>query len=218
MYHVVNSPPPGAPYPLLYVSRREFASQMRALRRAGYHATTLARVWAAWHGRGRLPRRPVVLSFDDGYASDATHALPVLRRLRWPGVLNLELGKMGSSGAVTPREVRRLIAAGWEVDSHTITHPDLTTVDDTRLRTELVRSRAEIRRRFGVPADFFCYPSGRYDARVEAAVRAAGYRAATTTQPGVARPGLDRFALPRVRVDGGETALGVQQALAALRR
>jgi peptidoglycan/xylan/chitin deacetylase (PgdA/CDA1 family) len=204
MYHVINAPQPGAPFPALYVPAGEFAAQMRALRDAGYHATTLREVWAAWHGDGTLPRRPVVVSFDDGYLSDVTHALPVLRRLGWRGVLNLELGKMGSSGALNDGQVRRLIAAGWEVDSHTITHPDLTTVDAVRLRHELVDSRAEIRRRFGVDAAFFCYPSGRYDARVEVAVRAAGYRAATTTQPGIARPGGDAFALPRVRVNGGE--------------
>jgi peptidoglycan/xylan/chitin deacetylase (PgdA/CDA1 family) len=156
MYHVVNAPPPGAPFPALYVPAHEFASQMRALRDAGYHATTLARTWAAWHGRGTLPRHPVVVSFDDGYLSHVTHALPVLRQIGWVGVLNLELGKMGSPGALTDGQVRRLVGAGWEVDSHTITHPDLTTLDAAHLRHELVDSRATIRRRFGVQADFFC--------------------------------------------------------------
>jgi peptidoglycan/xylan/chitin deacetylase (PgdA/CDA1 family) len=206
MYHVVNVPPPGAPYPELYVAAGRFAAQMHALRSAGYHATTLRAVWAAWHEGGTLPRRPVVVSFDDGYESDVTHALPVLRRMGWRGVLNLELGKMGTSGALDDGQVRELLRAGWEVDSHTITHPDLTTVDDARLRRELVDSRAEIQRRFGVDARFFAYPSGRYDARVETAVRAAGYHAATTTQAGLARPGTDPFALPRVRVNGDETA------------
>lgn len=218
MYHVINAPQPGAPFPELYVPAGEFAAQMRALRDAGYHATTLGPVWAAWHGRGTLPRRPVVVSFDDGYLSHVTHALPVLRRLGWHGVLNLELAKIGASGALNDGQVHQLIAAGWEVDSHTITHPDLTTVDAVRLRHELVDSRAQIRRRFGVDAAFFCYPSGRYDARTEAAVRAAGYRAATTTQPGLARPDEDPFALPRVRVNGGEspaTLLGQIRALGA---
>lgn len=218
MYHVINSPPPGAPSPGLYVPAGEFAAQMRALRDAGYHATTLGSVWAAWHGHGTLPRRPVVVSFDDGYLSHVTHALPVLRRMGWHGVLNLELGKMGTSGALDDGQVRRLIGAGWEVDSHTITHPDLTTLDAVRLRHELVDSRAQIQRRFGVDAAFFCYPSGRHDARVEAAVRAAGYEAATTTQQGLAHPGEDPFALPRVRVNGGEspaTLLGQIRALGA---
>jgi peptidoglycan/xylan/chitin deacetylase (PgdA/CDA1 family) len=216
MYHVISSPPPGARYPALFVAAAQFAAHMRALRAAGYHATTLARAWAAWAGRARLPRRPVVISFDDGYLSQVTHALPVLRRLGWPGVLNLELGKIGSRGALTDGQVRRLIASGWEIDSHTLTHPDLTTLDPARLHHELAGSRAALRRRFGVAAAFFCYPSGRFDVAVEAAVRAAGYRAATTTQLGLARPGGDPFALPRVRVNGGERPRTVLRRLAGL--
>ena len=68
-----------------------FASQVRALQRAGYRGVTLRRVWDAWHHGASLPRRPVVLSFDDGYASQVRNALPALLRAGWPGVLNLTL-------------------------------------------------------------------------------------------------------------------------------
>ena len=67
-------------------------------------------------------------------------------------------------------------------------------------------------------ATLFCYPSGRYDGRVEAAVRAAGYLAATTTQPGSATPAEDRFGLPRVRVDGSDDAATVLAAVRAAGR
>jgi peptidoglycan/xylan/chitin deacetylase (PgdA/CDA1 family) len=204
MYHVVSAPPPGAPYPQLWVSRGRFASAMAALRRAGYNAVTLAAAVDAWRRGGPLPRRPVVITFDDGYRSDYTHAGPVLRRLGWPGVLNLELNNL-RPGDITVPEVRRLIEWGWEIDSHTITHPDLTTLGPAALRHELVGSRAEIRRRFGQPARFFCYPAGRYNATVVAAVRAAGYEAATTEDPGAGVAGK-RFTLPRVRVNDTDTA------------
>src|SRR3954447_11444469 len=83
MYHVVSAAPPGAPYPELWVAQRTFAREMRALRRRGYQAITLATAVRAWRRGGPLPRRPVVLTFDDGYRSDYTHAAPVLRRLGW---------------------------------------------------------------------------------------------------------------------------------------
>jgi peptidoglycan/xylan/chitin deacetylase (PgdA/CDA1 family) len=200
MYHVVSAAPPGAPYPQLWVSAPEFAREMRALRARGYHAITLAAAVRAWRHGGPLPRRPVVLSFDDGYRSDFTHARPVLRRLGWPGVLNLALNNL-RRGDITPAEVRALIRSGWEIDSHTLTHPDLTTLPAAALRHELAGSRAEIRRRFGQPADFFCYPYGRYNAAVVAAVRAAGYRAALTTEGGLG-VAQDLYALRRVRVSG----------------
>jgi peptidoglycan/xylan/chitin deacetylase (PgdA/CDA1 family) len=214
MYHVVNPPLPGTPYPQLWVSSELFDSHLAALRAAGYHAVTLQRVWDAWTGRYALPGKPIVISFDDGYLSQYTHAKPALRRLGWPGVLNLKVGNIGPGG-LTKHMVRSMIAAGWEVDAHTITHPDLTSVGAAQLQQEVAGSRAILRRDFHVPVAFFCYPSGRFDATVEAAVRKAGYLAATTTQPGLAAPGGDPDALPRIRVDGGETAA---QLMATLRR
>jgi peptidoglycan/xylan/chitin deacetylase (PgdA/CDA1 family) len=204
MYHVVSAAPAGTANPELWVAQDTFAAEMRALRKAGYHAVTLRQAFNAWQHGGPLPRKPVVVSFDDGYLSQYTHARPVLRKLGWPGVLNLELRNLGKDG-ITEREVRVLMADGWELDSHTLTHPDLTTVSDAQLRGELVDSRKEIRRTFGSKtAEFFCYPAGRYDARVVAAVRAAGYRGATTVDEGVGTR-AEPFTLKRVRVNASDT-------------
>jgi peptidoglycan/xylan/chitin deacetylase (PgdA/CDA1 family) len=217
MYHVIDSPEPGAPYPDLYTPKPVFAAQMRALARAGYHGVTLRQVADYWRRAYALPRKPIVVSFDDGYRSHYTHARPVLQRLGWPGVLNLEVHNAQTPGDVSVPEVRAMIRAGWEVDSHTVTHPDLTTLPPDRLRQELVRSRRWLRRVFHVPVDYFCYPSGRYDATVIAAVKAAGYRLATTTNGGLAAP--DRpYELNRIRVDGADGVDGLLQTLAAVRR
>ena len=138
-----------------------------------------------------MPERPVVISFDDGYRSHSTAAAPVLRTLGWPGVLNLEINNVGPGGISLGR-LRGLVRDGWEIGSHTVHHPNLTTLGPVALRTELVRSRAWIHRRLGVDAAFFCYPAGRFDAAVVAAVRAAGYHGATTELPGPATAREDR--------------------------
>jgi peptidoglycan/xylan/chitin deacetylase (PgdA/CDA1 family) len=200
MYHVIATPPAGTPYPELWVAPDRFVRTMRALARAGYHATTLGAVWRAWHGHGTMPRHPIVVSFDDGYQSQSTVARRELDRLGWPGVLNLEVDNVRLKGGIAHSQVAAMLRDGWELDAHTLTHPDLTTVDPARLHREVAGSRQWLRRAFGVPVAFFCYPAGRYDARTEAAVRAAGYDGATTTQPGVASPHSDPYALPRQRV------------------
>jgi peptidoglycan/xylan/chitin deacetylase (PgdA/CDA1 family) len=215
MYHVIAKPPATAPYPALYVSQPEFASQMTWLARHGYEAVTLDRVYASWHGQRRLPRRPIVLTFDDGSASISRNALPMLRKVHWRGVLNLKLGNVRSHGGITPAQVRRLARAGWEIDSHTISHPDLTTLSPAALRHEVADSRWMIQRRFKAPARFFCYPAGRYDARVIAAVRAAGYLGATTTRSGLARS-TEPFELARVRIDGEDGVAGLRRKLEML--
>ncbi len=208
MYHVLAAPPAGAPYPELYVLPADFAAQIRWLAAHRYQAVLLDRVLAYWSGRATLPRRPVVLTFDDGYRSDYTVALPVLRAQGWSGVLNLQVGNL------VPLRVRKLIRSGWEVDAHTFTHPDLTMVGTAQLRNEVAGSRRAIRRLYGVPVNTFCYPAGRYNAAVIAAVRAAGYKAATTTRSGLARPDAP-YELARVRIDGSDGVRGFIRKLAA---
>lgn len=213
MYHVLAQAPAGAPYPDLFVPPAELAAQTAWLEAHGYHAVTLGQVFAYWRRRVALPPKPIVLSFDDGYLSDYTVALPTLRRYHWPGVLNL-LVKNIQPGDITSWQVRRLIAAGWEIDAHTLTHVDLTTVGAAQLQREVAGSREELRRRFGQPVSFFCYPAGKYDPQVVAAVRSAGYLGATTENPGFGRPD-HAYTLARIRVDPGDGVQGLAGKLAS---
>ena len=220
MYHVINPAPAGAPFPGLYVSAGEFAEQMAALARAGFHAVTMDQVWANWHGGTPLPPgRPVVLTFDNGYHSQYANALPILRRMGWVGVENIQLtGLPPAQGGLSPGEVRGLLAAGWELDTQGISHADLIALDPAALHEQVAVARAELQRMYGVPVNWFCYPSGHYDATVLAAVRAAGYRGSTTVVPGWASPGEDPYRLPRLRVLGGTSGAQLVAEIAAIRR
>lgn len=215
MYHVIDDPPAAVPYPELYVRTSDFVAQMRWLARRGYHPVTLRRVWEHWRRGAPLPSKPVVVSFDDGYRSTAEVALPALRERGWPGVLNLKVRSLERAWGIRPRQVRMLIAAGWEIEAHSLTHPDLTAVGNRQLTVEVAGSRASIQKRFGVPVDFFCYPSGRHDARVIAAVRRAGFLGATTTLDGLARPD-ELFTLRRVRVSRSDGVSGLAARLSRL--
>jgi peptidoglycan/xylan/chitin deacetylase (PgdA/CDA1 family) len=213
MYHLVNTPPPGTPNAELWVPAASFRAEVQALADAGYHGVTLDQVLANWRHRIALPSKPVVFSFDDGYGSQARNAMPILRSHGWPGVLYLEVKNLSIAGGITKAQVRRLMKAGWEIDAHTITHPDLTTLDAASLRHEVSGSRAALRRDFGVPVDNFAYPAGAHDATAEAAVRAAGYRTAVTTEFGLAHMDGEPTTLPRVRVNGTDSAAAVLQAV-----
>jgi len=217
MYHVIAAAPAGVEFPNLFVRPSDFAAQMHWLAANGFHAVTLDRVYAYWLRGTPLPARPVVLSFDDGTLGQHLHALPVLRALHWPGVLNLKVDALKSRYTLPAWRVHDMLAAGWELDAHTITHPDLTRVGDAQLWHEVHGSRVELQHMFHVPVDFFCYPSGRYDARVEAAVRRAGYLGATTTNYGLAWP-HDIYTLSRVRIDGSDGLQGFARKLQSLTR
>jgi peptidoglycan/xylan/chitin deacetylase (PgdA/CDA1 family) len=215
MYHVIANPPPGVAFPDLFVRPDDFDRQMSWLAHNGFHAVTLHQVYEYWLNGSALPSNPIVLSFDDGYLGDDTKALPELHKLKWPGVLNLKVNALRSRYTLPPWRVRQMLAAGWELDAHTITHPDLTHVDDAQLWREVHGSRVELQHMFHVPVDFFCYPSGRYDAHVIAAVRRAGYLGATTTNYGLARPN-DLYILSRIRISGSDGVAGFARKLEGL--
>jgi peptidoglycan/xylan/chitin deacetylase (PgdA/CDA1 family) len=214
MYHVIAAPPPGAPFPGLYVEPAEFAEQMQALKNAGWHAVTLDQVEAYWRRGVPLGKgKPIVISFDNGYNSQYTQALPVLRRLGWAGDENLQLsGLPPSQGGLGEGQIRGLLQAGWELDTQGISHADLITLSSEQLQYQVADARKTLQQRYHVPVNWFCYPSGHYDPTVEAAVKAAGFTGSTTVVPGWARPGDDPYRLHRLRVLGGTSA----QALLAL--
>jgi peptidoglycan/xylan/chitin deacetylase (PgdA/CDA1 family) len=192
-YHVLGAAPADAPYPDLYIQRPTFHRQMDWLAEHGYEAVTLDRVEDAWYHGGTLPPKPVVLSFDDGYRPQFTYALPELRRHGWAGVLNLK----AEGSDLYRSNVEAMIATGWELAAHTIHHLDLTELSPAQLKEEVAGSRAILHHEYGVPVDNFCYPAGRFDETVIAAVEAAGYIGATTEIRGYATRRhpyeLDRF-------------------------
>ncbi len=208
MYHVIKAPTASTPMAELWTPAETFKATIELLKKDGYNGVTLDQVWQAWHGGPGLPAKPLVISFDDGYLSHTVTAKPILQAAGWPGVLNLE-GKNIGKGGLTTNQVEGLIAAGWEIDSHTLSHPDLTTSDDASLKTELVDSRKLLQEKFKIPVNFFCYPAGKNDARVRAAVEAAGYKGATTVEPGVASKSDNPYLLPRIRVNGTDSAATV---------
>jgi peptidoglycan/xylan/chitin deacetylase (PgdA/CDA1 family) len=204
MYHVINPPPASAKFPGLYVSGEEFSEQMQALARAGFHAVTMDQLLANWTHGASLPSKPVVLSFDNGYQSQLTNAEPVLAKHGWVGVENIQLtGLPPSQGGLSQAQVSELVADGWELDTQGISHADLIAISASALHEQVFVAREQLQRRYHVPVNWFCYPSGHYDQTVVEAVKAAGFVGSTTVVPGWAAPSEDSYRLPRLRVLGG---------------
>jgi peptidoglycan/xylan/chitin deacetylase (PgdA/CDA1 family) len=207
-YHVLGAAPADAPYPELYVTRPDFHRQMDWLDEHGFEAVTLEAVEDSWYNGGTLPPKPVVISFDDGYRPQFTYALPELRKHGWPGVLNLK----AEGSDLYASNVEAMVDAGWELAAHTIHHLDLTTLGAEQLREEVAGSRRMLRREYGAPVANFCYPAGRFDDTVIAAVKAAGYTGATTEIPGEAS--LDApYELDRFEILGSSGVTGLAEDL-----
>jgi peptidoglycan/xylan/chitin deacetylase (PgdA/CDA1 family) len=206
-YHVIGDPPQGSTVAGLYTSVVDFRGQLAWLAAHGYRPVTLDRVYRHWFKGGGLPAKPVALTFDDGYPQDVSVVLPLLRARHWVANLNLQVGNL------VPRRVRELIAAGWEIDAHTFSHPDLTKVTPTQLHREIAGSRRWIQNVFKRPVDFFCYPFGRYDAAVVDEVRRAGFLGAETEVAGYASPKDGMATLDRVEIVRGDGVAGLARKL-----
>jgi peptidoglycan/xylan/chitin deacetylase (PgdA/CDA1 family) len=162
----------------------------------------------------------VAITFDDAYAELEQEALPVLARngqtatiYACPGLLgapsDLVLGGGGvheDAALMDAAALRRADAAGFAVESHSSTHPRLTSLDDARLAAEVAGSRSALAEVLGREVRHFAYPFGNYDDRVVAAVAAAGYQSAVTTDHG-AMADHDLLRVPRVYVSWGVGAV-----------
>jgi peptidoglycan/xylan/chitin deacetylase (PgdA/CDA1 family) len=193
---------------------------MKALKDAGWQAVTLDQLEAYWTKGVPLPGtgKPVVLTFDNGYHSQYANALPVLHKLGWVADENMQLqGLPPSEGGLTTAEVKGLVDAGWELDTQGISHADLITLSPSALHEQVAVARTEVQRRWHVPVNWFCYPSGHYDATVIAEVKASGYAGSTTVVPGWASPREDSYRLPRLRVLGGTSPQSLLSEIAAIR-
>lgn len=201
VYHALGPVPAGAPFPGLYVSYGDFKAEMAWLHARGYQAVTLDEVMKAWYHGGTLPAKPIVITFDNGYPEQVTFAPHVMARYGWPGVLN-EI----TEDHLYPRQIWPIIHMGWEVDSHSLTHPDLTTATPAELWAQVRQSRVYLQKTFHIPSNSFCYPSSRYNAAVIAAVKRAGYSNAVTEGDAYATS-ADPYLLPRFEIESGVSEL-----------
>ena len=202
VYHSVMPHHPGqtAEQRVLDVDDSVFVAQMRYLIDGGYHVVSFAALVDALQGRGTLPKRAVVITFDDGWENQFRHAFPVLRRFGLTAtffVFTTPIGK--DEKEMTWDQLRELQAAGMTVGSHTRTHPDLPRYH-AALHNEVAMSRVDIAQHLGRAPDFFAYPFGQWDTASAAWAQKAGYRAARAYRGGAWNAPSDLYHLRAIAV------------------
>lgn len=190
------------------VTPAAFADQMRLLREEGWNVVPFPSLATSLAAGEAFPERTVAVTFDDGFADNHRNAFPVLDRWSIPATIFLATGFIGGAELPVLRDrsgippldwgqVEEMARHGIDFGGHTVTHRSLTALDDADLAREVRDCRAPIERRTGRSSNAFCYPRGHLDARVEAAVRDAGWTIAATTEPGDVPPGAPRLRLRR---------------------
>lgn len=218
MYHQV-SPKPLLALRTYTVTPKAFAAQMAWLALTGYVPINLDNLLEYRSGRGSLPSRPIIITFDDGFQSIVEYAVPILQARSFTAVFYLVAGLVGKSsrwilpelGIECPlmdwNAARQLERGGFQCGSHTMSHPRLVTLDPAACSHELLKSRCLLEDRLGHEVRHLAYPFGSFDDRVRAMVAETGYRSACSTQKGLSGPNDDRFALHRIPVKGQDSLL-----------
>jgi peptidoglycan/xylan/chitin deacetylase (PgdA/CDA1 family) len=199
----------------LSVTPADFAAQMDWLARNGYHAITTEDLYAYLNQSRGLPSKPVILTFDDGYADFYTTALPILRKHDFRATAYIVSGFVGRDGYMTADQIREADRSGIEIGSHSVDHANLSRSSAGNVRAEVVDSKRHLEQVVGHPVTSFCYPSGKYSSTAANEVAAAGYHSATTTVFGFWHTLSDRYYWTRLRVSGGQGLSDFAQAVAS---
>lgn len=214
MYHKVN-PNPGTGGLGLRVPPDKFEWQMKYLKKNGYETISLVDVMDHFEKGKHLPDKPIVITFDDGYLDNYQFAYPIMQKYGFTGTIFVVSKAIGNTNffdvekKLQPEnrimdwnEIRELDAAGFTIGAHTVDHPHLAEVTPEVARYQIEESKRALEHGLKKPVEVFCYPYGSYNDTVAQITKEAGYRAAVTTELGLAKITSDPFKLHRIRVTG----------------
>lgn len=218
MYHYVSRPPANADIYRrdLSVTPERFAEHLRYLQDAGYTPITLDDLLYALSQGTPLPQKPVILTFDDGYADTYENAFPLLRTFGFTGhfFIITEFVNQGREGYLSWPQIEEMAAAGQRFGSHSRDHPNLSGQSVEYLVWQALGSKEAIEEHLGYHPRWITYPSGKYDSQTIAVHHSAGYWGGLTTRQGATHTLDEIFELRRVRVRGTHTADDLANLLA----
>jgi peptidoglycan/xylan/chitin deacetylase (PgdA/CDA1 family) len=223
MYHKVDRILPGTRYPGNHVLPEAFDEQLAELKRRNYQSITLEQWIAYKEKRGGLPRRPIIITFDDGYRSTYHTAWPILRRYGFSATVFLVASLIGKTNAwdveerqeplLSESEIREMQRGAITFGSHTQSHRALTRIPVEDAARELADSRAMLESLLDKPVTTLCYPYAKQNRTIRALAQKAGYNAAVIGRGGTNRVWTDQYALRRIKVDTSTTVSDLKRKL-----
>jgi peptidoglycan/xylan/chitin deacetylase (PgdA/CDA1 family) len=208
MYHrVCDLTPDQARSPLvrdLTVSPADFEEQVKYLADNGFTFLLAGEVEDALLNDKPLPEKAVAITMDDGYSDNFENAFPILRKYGASATIFLVTNNFGRPGRLSWDQVLEMEKKRIGYGSHTVTHPDLTTLSVDGVRMELRESKRVLESQLSSPITSVAYPAGKYNDLVASEAREAGYLAGWKKGGGPVEPhhAADIYLLPRVRVHG----------------
>ncbi len=181
----------------------DFDAQMKFLIDNGYHVISPDDLLDAWEVGKTLPQNPVVLTFDDGHADIYSNVFPILQKYGMRATVFVVTDHIGMKDYLTWEQARALQLGGFiDIESHTMTYKNLTTLRGDKLWNEIYGSKQAIEWALKKPAKFIAYPDGRYTVDAEDTCKEVGFRAGFIEDYGLANNDDNAYVLTRIPVLG----------------
>jgi peptidoglycan/xylan/chitin deacetylase (PgdA/CDA1 family) len=204
-YHRFGSYKENDPY---FVSIEEFKRQLEIIKAGGFTPITVSALLAGWAGKAPLPEKPLLITIDDGYADFGATALPLFKQYGYPATLFVYTHFIDSKLGLSHEQLKAFEAEGFEIGSHSLTHPKLTRPTrleaaqgaEAFLQKELKGSFDQLQAWLGHPVASLAYPYGLWDADAARVAQAAGYTAMFTVDQGTNVTTTPRTQLKRIMI------------------
>lgn len=198
MYHSISNHPTN----LLCVSPTQFEKQLLTLIKGGFTPITASELASAYEKGTPLPDHPFLITFDDGYADNYTHAFPILKKYKAKATIFVITRTINHGSYLSWNQIKEMENSGLvDIQSHTMNHLNLTSLTAKQIRNELNNSRTILEQKLNKPVETLCYPAGKYNQHVLTYLKESGYKMAFTTKTGLANYAKQGpFELHRIRV------------------
>ena len=211
MYHSIESMPRSTVMRSLHVSPRKFEIQMFILKILGYKGLSMKMLKPYLDGEKH--GKVVGITFDDGYRNNLINAAPILKKYGFSATCYIVSRNIGKSNVwdldkqitqrplMSKKEIFKWINLGMDIGAHSRTHVDLTAISNMNALREIEGCKLDLEKTFKLKIYDFCYPYGKFNAKVVSIVKAAGYNSATSMNRGRAKPSSNIMLLPRIPIN-----------------
>jgi len=197
------------------------------LERWGFTAITFEDFRLFQKGEMNLPKKPVIITFDDGYVDTYELAFPLLQEFGMKAVVFVlgdrqirsntwdKLPAVHGEHLMTDEQVIELHSEGFEIGSHTMTHAKLPLLSHDEAWDEISRSRMRLEILLNAPVQTFAFPYGYLNDQLKQMLRDAGYTIGCGTHTGPPAFGTDLFEIRRILMPPDTDYVGLAMRLLA---
>lgn len=210
MYHSINYEKGNE----LRVPKEVFREHMKYLHDKGFSTLTMEEYYNAITKGKKVPKKPVLVTFDDGYKDNYTNGFPILKEYNIKGTIFVITSTIdNSSSYLSSSEIKELQQNNIDIESHTVNHVELSGLSYEEQLQELKDSKELIDRLLNKNTIAICFPVGKFNDDTINACKKAGYKLGFTTKPGFSNFEQGAYKLKRLRINASTTVTQLDSIL-----